>query len=56
MYKDLKDSKQFLCQRKQRNVIILLALCNKSDEELKWHKIGQNLGFESVFAGVSGRA
>lgn len=56
MYQDLKDSKQFLCQRKQRNVIILLALCNKSDEELKWHEICQNLGFESVFAGLSGRA
>lgn len=34
MYKDLEDSKQFLYQRKQRNIIMLLALCNKSDEEM----------------------
>lgn len=35
MYEDLKDSKQFLYKRKQGTFIMLLALCNKSDEEMR---------------------
>lgn len=41
-------------QRKQGEVIILLAFCNNSEADLKWHKICQNLSFQSVFAGLRG--